>query len=404
MAQEIVIPRLGWSMDEGTFGDWLIPEGSPVKEGDLLFTLEVEKGTQEIEAMDAGNLCFTLNGPQAGDTVTVGQVIGFLVEEGEEPPESPGTQTSSSVPPPTFPRPEPGPTRSSETRLPRSATHRGERGTLISPRALRTAAEHGVDWSRIQGTGRGGRIREKDILAAMATVAESVSGKTIAISRVRQTIADRMMAGVHQAAPVTLTTRVDATALVTLRESFKKQSDTPPGYTDILLKTTASTLEQHRHLTWQWTRDGLFEPEDMNLAFAVNTERGLMAPVIRKVSSLDLSGLAGQSRELVEQARAGTLRPDQLEGGVLTVTNLGAYGIDVFTPILNLPQGAILGLGRIAREPAVVDDKVVPQWQIALSLTFDHRINDGATAAAFLSDLAEAIRKLTVSSVNKTQE
>jgi pyruvate dehydrogenase E2 component (dihydrolipoamide acetyltransferase) len=208
----------------------------------------------------------------------------------------------------------------------------------------------------------------------------------------RRTIAARMVAGVTQAAPVTLVTKVDATRLV---EQRRQHHSTPaaivPTYTDYLLKLTATALLQHPRLQAQWREDSLWLPDTIDIAIAVDTEAGLLVPVVRKVDQLELQAIARQTRELIGRARAGFLSADDMRGATFTITNLGMHGIDAFTPIIHLPQCAVLGVGRIVREPVVVDDAIVPRDLVTLSLTFDHRVIDGAPAARFLNDLRLAI-------------
>jgi pyruvate dehydrogenase E2 component (dihydrolipoamide acetyltransferase) len=203
-----------------------------------------------------------------------------------------------------------------------------------------------------------------------------------------------MLAGVQQAAPVTLTTKCDATNLVNLRQQFRTAGDGEtivPAYNDLLAKLAAAALARHPQLTHQWHEQGIRVPEGMHIAVAVDTDAGLLAPVLRDVDRLTLRQLAAESKQLAERARAGRLSADDMQGGVFTITNLGMYGIDAFTPIINLPQAAILGVGRIVREPAVVGEAIVPRDLLTLSLTFDHRIVDGAPAARFLQTLVQAL-------------
>jgi pyruvate dehydrogenase E2 component (dihydrolipoamide acetyltransferase) len=203
-----------------------------------------------------------------------------------------------------------------------------------------------------------------------------------------------MRAGVHETAPVTLTTKCDATNLVSLRQQFRNAAtdgEIVPGYNDLIVKLVAAALARHPELTRQWHEQGICVPGAMHLAVAVDTEAGLLAPVLRDVDRLTLRQVAARTKQLIEQARAGRLTENDLTGGIFTVTSLGMFGIDAFTPIINLPQCAILGVGRIIREPAVVNDLVVPRDQMTLSLTFDHRVVDGAPAARFLQTLTKAI-------------
>ena len=270
------------------------------------------------------------------------------------------------------------------------------------------ARELGVDWSGLRGSGVGGRIREEDIRSAaldskapapVEVPPTAVRGKTVPITRIRKTIAERMVAGVNEAAPVTITTKVDASGLVALRNRFKasNQHESTPTYTDMVLKLVAIAVGEHPMITGQWRDDGIFIPENFNIAFAVDTENGLLAPVIFDVPEKSLSKIAGESRQIVEAARRGELKANQLQNGVFTITNLGSYGIDSFTPIINLPQSAILGVGRIVREPIVVGDEVVPGEIMSLNLTFDHRVIDGAPAARFLERVCQLLAEPVLS-------
>jgi pyruvate dehydrogenase E2 component (dihydrolipoamide acetyltransferase) len=258
----------------------------------------------------------------------------------------------------------------------------------ISPRARRVARELGVDWHDLTGSGCNGRIRERDVRAAAGTPSK---GRLIPHTTIRRTIAARMVAGVSEAAPVTLTTKLNAENLVAIHTQFHMAATTTdsfvPRYTEILVKLTAAALRQHPLLQAQWRQDGLFVPERIDIAVAVDTEAGLLAPVLRSVDRLTLRQVAARFRELVEQVRAGRLTTDDMGNATFTVSNLGNFGIDAFTPIIHLPQCAVLGIGRIVREPVVHRDRIVPGATLTLSLTFDHRIVDGAPAARFLQTL-----------------
>jgi pyruvate dehydrogenase E2 component (dihydrolipoamide acetyltransferase) len=274
---------------------------------------------------------------------------------------------------------------------------------VATPRARRRARELGVDWSLARGTGRNGRIRERDVVALAGRSPSLSQGESTPVTpgrhqpatRLRQSIAQRMLAGVQQPAPVTLTTKVDATALVSWRTQAKLAAADRivPTYTDIIVKLVAEALANEPRLNACWLRDGIYTYDAINIAVAVDTEYGLVAPVINNVRNLSLREVAERSRNLAEQARAGTLAQNQLGGGTFTVTNLGLFGIDFFTPIINLPQAAILGIGRIVREPVVRGDAIVIGQTLALSLTFDHRVIDGAPAARWLRRLAELIEQ-----------
>jgi pyruvate dehydrogenase E2 component (dihydrolipoamide acetyltransferase) len=234
-------------------------------------------------------------------------------------------------------------------------------------------------------------VREADVRRAA-----EASGRTVLVSSRRRAIAAAMMASVQNTAPVTLTTRADATNLVSLRQQFKTAEPRRiiPTYTDIAVCLAAHVLRRHPLLAGRREGERIVLPPDdgLHIAFAVDADEGLLAPVLRDVNQASLLEVAERSRELIERARGGKLSIEELQGGVFTVSNLGAYGIDVFTPIVNYPQTAILGLGAIGREAVVLaDDRIVPRDQIPLSLTFDHRALDGAPAAAFLRDLRSAV-------------
>ncbi len=393
MTNPISVPRLGWTMEEGTFVHWLKSDGDEVRPGEPLFVLESDKSSEEIESLDAGILRIGPGGPAPGDKVKVGQVLAWLVAPGEEPPAATGSQKSEVR------------SQQSEDRAPAEAVAAPVRPDrpAISPRARRVARELGVDWSGLSGSGRTGRIRERDIRAAASLPSPSASGmrggappeegQFLPHSPLRRTLAARMVAGVTQAAPVTLSVKVDAAALVELRQHCRQAGDIVPGYTDLLVKAAAVALRRHPLLQAQWRPEGLFVPRRVDVAFAVDTEAGLLAPVVRDADRLDVAALAGVVRQLIDRARAGRLGGEHLRDATFTVSNLGMFGVDAFTPIIHLPQCATLGVGRIVREPAVVGDAVVPRERLTLSLTFDHRVVDGAPAARFLDEVRQAIEQ-----------
>jgi len=204
-----------------------------------------------------------------------------------------------------------------------------------------------------------------------------------------------MIEGSQSTAPVTLTTSADATNLVSLRRQFKAAiqmaDDIVPGYIDIAARLVARALQEHPALNRQWIDGEIVSPGGIHIAIAIDTPVGLVAPVLRDVPSLGVREIAARTNDLKRRAHASQLKPEDLYGGTFTITNLGAFGIDAFTPIINVPQCAILGLGRIERRPAVVGDQIVPRDTMTLSLTFDHRIVDGAPAARFLATVSHAI-------------
>jgi len=394
-------------MEEGTLLEWLKHDGDPVRPGDRLFVLEGEKAAEEIEAIDGGILRIAVDGPKPGDRVKVGQVLAYLVAEGEAAPvaEKPVKATAA------IPAAGPAARRAAratgvelaqvagsgpggrvtelDVRQHRRSPQKSDK-LAVTPRARRAARELGIDCKALTGSGRNGRIRERDVQAATS----AVGGRLVPHTTMRRTIAARMVAGVTEAAPVTLTTKADAVNLVNLRDQFRATPDgLVPSYTDLLVKLAAAALRKHPMLQAQWRDDGLFVPQRVDIAVAVDTEAGLVAPVVRNADQRTLREIAGQLRELIEKARSGRLAGEELRDGTFTITNLGGLGIDAFTPIISLPQCAVLGVGRIVREPAVVHDTIVPRDRLTLSLTFDHRVVDGAPAARFLDMLRHCIEQ-----------
>jgi pyruvate dehydrogenase E2 component (dihydrolipoamide acetyltransferase) len=207
------------------------------------------------------------------------------------------------------------------------------------------------------------------------------------------TIAQRMLAGVVQAAPVTLTTKVDAEPLIAYRAQLKEKGEggAVPSYNDILISLSAQTLRELPALNSCWHLDGIHLYDAVHIATAVDTDAGLLAPVIRDVDHLTVRQIAEQSRELIEKGRAGRLTQKHLEGGTFTVSNLGMFGIDAFTPILSPSQAGVLGVGRIVEEPVVRNGQIQVGHTLTLSLTFDHRVIDGAPAARWLQRLSERL-------------
>ena len=450
MAYEVTMPRLGWTMEEGVFGEWLKQDGDEVQAGDLLFTVEGDKATQEVEVFEAGILRLPANAPAPGDVIPVGALLGYIVQAGESLPveSGPAAATTSQTEHEVAARgTASAPPAAQSASGSRSLAADGRGTPAISPRARRAAGELGVDWTKLRGSGRTGRIVERDVRAAAEMPAEEMvvdatpvarrlaaeagidlAGVTagrpggriqredveaaitarsrpapvdeaatqlVPHSRIRQITAQRMAESARSTAPVTLTTEADATELVALRQqlsdSFARRGLAIPSYNDIYLKLTAAALQDHPALNSSWSDDGLILHNNVHIGFAVETEAGLLAPVLRDVPEKSLRQVTAETVSLIEGARQERLGNEAMQGGTFTITNLGMYGIDAFTPIINLPQAAILGIGRIVCKPAVHEGEVVPRQMVALSLTFDHRVVDGAPAARFLNTVREYV-------------
>lgn len=444
MAVEVTLPRQGWSMEEAAFVEWLKKDGEGVKPGDPLFSVETDKTVQEIESLDEGILRIPPNGPRKGDMIHVGDVVGYLAQPGETISfDKPQTARGDARPPKTAPsraqmegetlssrvscpptveptsqaaRPPPSPStlRSppSDHRPSAVSSSGGTRlAAPVSPRAAKRALQEGVDLRAVTGSGAGGRIRERDVAAARSggarpsavqapaqpsprSAAEVPEGREVQLSGLRRTIAQRMVASKTLTAPVTLTSKANATALVGLREKFKvfATPDEPvPTYNDMMLLIAGAVLKDHPMLNAQWAEDRIVVPEAINIGFAVDTPDGLLVPVVPDVPSLSPRQLAARTSDLIARARRRELTTEEMTGGTFTVSNLGGMGIDAFTPIINHPECAVLGLGRIVREPTIEGGQLVLRSYLWLSLTFDHRIVDGAPAARFLESVRHAV-------------
>jgi pyruvate dehydrogenase E2 component (dihydrolipoamide acetyltransferase) len=269
----------------------------------------------------------------------------------------------------------------------------------ITPLARRMALEAGLDPATLAPSQPGARITRSDVEAAIAASAlpEPVGVQWIEPSPTRRTIALRMAESQRAAAEVTLTRQVDATELVRLREQILvelSEGEARPTYTDVLVTIAGLMLRQHPYLNATATADGRIGlSEEIHIAVAVDTERGLVAPVVRHADQKKLLQIARERAQLTGRAVDGSVTPDELAGGTFTITNLGPLGVDAFTPIINPPQAAILGVGRIHPGPAVHQGELCVRQLMTLSLTFDHRIVDGAPAARFLRDVARLIEK-----------
>ena len=377
-------------MEEGTFLEWLKKEGDVVRAGEPLFVVEGDKAAHEVESIASGILRFAPDAPKSGEVFKVGRVLGWLLAEGESAPSSTpinrvGEPVPESVPPSVAP--------------PAAMKTLRQANVPASPRARRVAKEHRVDLTRLRPTGRGGRVRERDVLAAAArrVTPETTGMREVPVSPLRRAIAARLMLSRQNSVPVTLTCRTDATQLVALRQQLKAageagQIEAAPSITDILVKLTGRAMREHPLLTGQWDDDRILLPDTIHIGIAVDTAAGLLVPVIRDVLSSALVQIAARSQRLVAAARAGQLTAADMQGGCFTLSNLGGFGIEAFTPIINPPETAILGIGAIIREAVPLPNgNVTSREQMTLSLTFDHRVIDGAPAARFLQSLRQLI-------------
>jgi len=394
MITEVILPVLGETMNEGTIVEWLKKEGDAVERGEVLFMVETDKATLEMEAPAQGFLRQIV--VPTGQTVPVLTVVGLITSTMDEPLEGAeeqggrGAGESTSAPP-----------------LPRTPAR-----IFASPRARRLAREKGVDLTMVAGSGPDGRIVERDVVAYLETLvlapplaptppappalAEAVEAiAEVPLTGVRAVIARRMGESHRTTAPVTLTTEADATAFVELRERLKAglaaELGFDIGYNDLLIRLVAHALRQFPYMNARLDGETIRHLREIHIALAVDTDRGLLAPVIRNADRKGVAEIAREVRGLAERARAGKALPDEVSGSTFTITNLGMHEIDAFTPIINLPEAAILGVGCIKARPAVVEGELCVRQTMWLSLTFDHRLVDGAPAARFLQRIKQLI-------------
>ncbi len=394
MAIEIVMPKLGLAMEEGILDEWIKQDGDEVQPGDILFIIESDKALQEIEAFDSGILRISPDAPPVGATVKIGELLAYLVAPGEDPPfeaaraddaggardSATDASASASISPPA---------RTKEARP-------GENRPAISPRAKRVAQDLDVDWASLTGSGSSGRIIERDIRGAAAPASEAAPARQ-SLSRIRQLTRDHMAQSARSTAPVTLTSEADVTELHQLRRNLRADgSEIVPSYTDLLAKLVAAALAEHPALNASIDNNEIILHSAIHIGIAVDTERGLLVPVIRNADRLSPLELAAVSADLVKRTRDSRITAEELQAGTFTISNLGMYEIDVFTPIINLPQCAILGLGRVLPRQVVLDaeaQRLAIRHMMSLSLTFDHRLVDGAPAARFLQRVKQYAEK-----------
>ena len=442
MAVELRMLQMDQTMTKGKIGKWLVQEGDTVTQGQPLLEIETDKVVHEQESPTDGVIAQLL--AEEGANVPVNALLAIIGAPGEEvarveadtaaeqeEPVQPVQPKATPSTPTVAPKASPAARQLAE-KLAIDLTQvkaSGPGGRILesdvqryidlrepvpaptettrlkaSPLARRLAKEHGVNLSSIIGSGPDGRIVRDDVLQASATAAETPVIETpvlqqatevIPMDGIREIIAERMTMSVQTNASVTLHTEVDATAFVELRGMLNDKlqaREVSLTYTDLLVKVVANALREHPRLNATLTDEGIHLLPEINIGVAVALEDGLVVPVVRNADKERLSEISAQVRSFAERARNNQLTPGELQGGTFTITNLGNLGIDAFTPIINPPESAILGVGRILKKPVVHEDEIVVRSMLTLSLTFDHRVIDGAPAAQFLQTVSGYIQ------------
>ena len=440
MAIELRMLQMDQTMTKGKIGKWLVKEGDTVTQGQPLLEIETDKVVHEQESPIDGIIAQLI--AEEGANVPVNAILAIIGAPGEEVVRvEVGTATEQQAPAQSE-QPEPSkamPSITTDIKASPAARQLAEKlsidltqvqasgpgGRILesdvqryidlrgeapaettrlkaSPLARRLAKEHGLDLGSIIGSGPDGRIVRDDVLQARAAappppsvIEPQQATEVIPMSGIREIIAERMTLSLQTNASVTLHTEVDATAFVELRGMLNDKlqaREVNLTYTDLLVKVVANALREHRRLNASLTDEGIHLLSEINIGVAIALEDGLVVPVVRNADKEKLSEISTQVKDFAERARRNQLTPGELQGGTFTITNLGNFGIDAFTPIINPPESAILGVGRILKKPVVHNDEIVIRGMLTLSLTFDHRVVDGAPAAQFLQTVSNYIQ------------
>ena len=436
MSENVTLPALGESVTEGTVTRWLKKVGETVAVDEPLVEVSTDKVDTEIPSPFAGVVEQIL--VQEDETIEVGGVLAVIgTGAGAAPAPAPATEPAPAVAPvaetpapvaepvvasvaapvaepvvasvaaPVVQTPAPAPVAA-----PAVAPATSNDPTYVTPLVRKFAAEHGIDLSTVAGTGVGGRIRKEDVVTTAVPVASSPAsapaaapapvvasaqrGTTEPMSRLRKVLAERAVASMQQTAQLTTVVEVDVTAIAALRQRVQPQFVAATGgklnFMPFFALAAAEALKAHPKLNASIEGDNIvFHPTE-NISFAVDTERGLLTPVIRDVSTLNIAQIAGQIADLASRTRENKLKPDELGGGTFTLTNTGSRGALFDTPVVFLPQVAILGTGIVTKRPVVVtdslgNDSIAIRSMVYLALSYDHRLVDGADASRFLVDV-----------------
>ena len=402
MASEILMPRQGQSVESCIIIEWKKQEGDPISEGDILCEVETDKATFEVESTAAGELLAILH--EADADVEVLKPIASIGENGED---ISAWKCSSIQPTQELNENTPPVIIQSESPQTSTTTHPSNEAEFISsPRARTTATQRDIDITTLTGSGPHGRIIEQDVLAAKPAPQKAVAFSSgngeeqteILAKGIRKVVAERMLNSLQTTAQLTLNSSADARSILRFRE-LCKQPDRQEKFgkvsiNDTVLYATVKALKTFPELNAHWVGDRSIQYKNIHLGFAVDTPRGLMVPVIKNANTLSLLELSAEAKRLASNCIEGVIDPDDLSGGTFTVTNLGAMGIESFTPVLNTPEVAILGVCAIQPKPIMngLETEFIPH--MGLSLTFDHCAIDGAPAARFIAHLREKINNI----------
>ena len=437
MSVNVTMPKLGMTMKVGKVSKWYKNEGDPVEKGENLFEVETEKITNKIESPGSGIL-FQIVVPE-GSTVPVGTILAVIAQAGEQPERIEGIHVGEVVEmkaeagKPQAAEAETGPVEKKRILATPSARRvakeldvdlalvpgtgpdgkikeadvvkfheEGPPAPKITPLAAEIAKQEGLDISKINGTGENGKITRQDVeraLAAGKVVPEEEPSpvKVIPFEGMRKIIADNMHASLQNAAQLTAFTEVDVTEMVRFRDlmraEYKKDDTVKISYNDIIVMATARALMRHRIMNSTLVGEEILVHDTVHLGIAVALSEGLIVPKLRNAEKKNLLQIAWEVRQLAQKAREGALCVEEVTDGTFTISNVSMLGMDGFTPVLNPPETGILGVGRVIEKPAVFNGEITIRHMMTLSLTFDHRVVDGAPAMIFLKDLARYLEQ-----------
>lgn len=399
MPVEIVMPKLGLTMTEGLIVEWRKKEGDPVKKGDILFVLETEKVTYEVEAPEDGTLGKILVREQ--ETVPVGAVVAYLLKPGEAAAEV--AAAPAVAPKAEAASPAPAAAPAAQT----AAQPAGGR-VKATPLAKKIAKEYGIDLSLVAGTGPGGRVIREDVekakaagvkapVPAPAAAAPSAEDRLVAFTGMRRTIAKKMLQSKIEAAQTYMSNTVDATKIQQYREELLPYVEKKYGVrltiTDLMMKVTGAALREHPVINTRWTDKGVLYLSEVHMGMAMALDEGLIVPVIKNVNSKSLGQIAQERTALIKKGKTNSFLPDDIKGSTFTLSAMGMFGIEQFTAIINQPENAILGVAAIIDKPVVVKGQIVIRPMMNVNLSYDHRTIDGAEAGKFMQTLKAFIEE-----------
>jgi pyruvate dehydrogenase E2 component (dihydrolipoamide acetyltransferase) len=394
------MPKFGLTMHEGTVQRFFKNVGDVVAAGEPLYEVETEKVLYEVEAPVSGTLAAMLCAD--GDTVECGVAVAVIAESGENPAEVASHYKRDGAAPRAAAAAAASGAKSPAPASPASGASSADARRAVSPVARKLAAELGVDLASVVGSGPGGRITREDVERAArepqrvsaaarspARAAAPSASQPIPFRGIRKTIAERMHQSLRDTAQLTITAEADVTPATELRTRITREFEC--SVTDLIIHAVARALVKHPRLNSRLDGNQIVASPAVNVGLAVSLDDGLIVPVIHDAAQKTLREIAVESKSLAERARLGRLKLEDVTGGTFTITNLGPWGVDAFTPILNPGETAILGVGRIVEKPAIYRGEIARRAMVTLSLTFDHRVVDGAPAAEFLQSVVEIL-------------